>query len=672
MRSILLLLSVCLVLILFGCSRHHESPMMPASNNDADMGNIIVLASGTMNLDYGTVDNNNRELESYIDVTSIVGSNFTFKIDEYYPPDLLKITLKINNTSPFTVHDVCIVFDELYGKTVLNPDSYIDIFEPWDINPFIAFRKEASYREFPPGVDTEELLLKYPGGNPFVDFFIIAHLGGNTGGVYEINGWGVGGELTEDGGSAIIGVNTHDHQMNTTTVIADTSVLTGGMTTFQQSGFPNPWTATISNTQHAPWGTYTIPVMAMSPSSPQYHTFNFFEIDVLPSQPAQTRFGEDIPIYGDDILNDFNIVFTDSRSMACEGDNFYLVFCNMNNSFGGYILFTRSTDGGESWTPVVTLTTPNDDTDEIHPSIAVLHNNVYIAYEYQWNSGIKVNLLASSDYGATWNDINPSGLVNGSYFPSLCIGRDSIYDVLYVTYVHNVGDAGRTWVGRAFTDNLDNWDCYQVNDTASIDFAVYSPSIACDSNFDSVMVTWENEVAQGSRAYFDKCLAWPNWGTDIDVSDIAGDKIWEPRISINPLTGVPGIIYRRDVPGYYRDELRFTKATDRFASSFLPSIAISDNQTVWVSHHSASISCDSGGRWMVAFSREDAWDIPAICYFDESLDDGVTWGVDQAINDVTDEYAFTPVLASNGHDVCVAWSDSRTGKYEMYVDHGKH
>jgi hypothetical protein len=172
--------------------------------------------------------------------------------------------------------------------------------------------------------------------------------------------------------------------------------------------------------------------------------------------------------------------------------------------------------------------------------------------------------------------------------------------------------------------------------------------------------------------YFDKCFSWHDWGTDIDVSDIAGDKIWEPRISINPVTGVPGIIYRRDVPGYYRDELRFTKATDRFASSFLPSIAISDNQTTWVSHHSASITCDSGGRWMVAFSREDTWDVPAILYFDESFDDGVTWGVDQAINDVTDEYAFTPVLASNGHDVCVAWTDSRTGKCEMYIDYGKH
>ena len=659
-----------------GCSSGTNSPVLPQQSDEHNAGKIQILASGTMNLADCSIDYNNRDLAQYFDVTTFVGSNFSFTIDGLIPPDIYQITLSINNVSPLTVHDVCIVFEDLYGKTVLNPDCYIDIFQPWDLDPFIAFRKEAYERYFPPGNDTEELLLKYPGGSPFVDFFIIAHLGGNTGGVYNINDWNVDGQLTEDGGSATIHVRAHDHQSDISYVVADTSVITGGITAFTPTGFPNPFEAIISNTEHAPPGTYTIPVMATSPSSPQYQTYNYFEINVVPT-PLNTRFGNDVPIPGQDTLSaDVNIIFTDSRSIACDGNNYYLVFANMNSFNIGYLLFTRSTDGGDTWSPAVPITNPSDESDEIHPSIVVCNDDVYIAYEYSWNSGIKVDILHSSDNGVNWTSLNPPTLVNGSYFPILAVDNNSDHETLYVTYVHNEETAGRVWVGRAFTDDLQNWDCHQVNDNTIPDISVFAPFIAFDPNFNAVMVAWENELEQrlsATNAYFDICHDWPSWGTDVKVSNAPSPREWEPRIAVNPLTGVPGIIYRRDIEGVYRDELRFTKATDRFATAFLPTINISDNEWIWVSHHSASIACSVDGRWMVASSREDDYGFPAIIYFDESLDNGVTWGTDKAINDVPDgNYAFTPVLATTGRDVCVAWSDPRSGQFEMYIDNGTY
>jgi hypothetical protein len=283
MRFKSLLVTTILLLLIAGCSGKMSETISPVMHDDnpESASEVVILAKGTMDLSKGTALFDNRILDPYYDVTGYIGSNFTYVINGIIPPDILDITLAIDNVSGITVHDVCIVFEELYGKKVMNPDCYIDIFQPWDIDPFIAFGKDNYFREFPPGKETEQLLLKYPSGaSPLIKYFIIAHIGGNTGGVYDFSNWTVYGDLTPTGGSAIIGIDIHDWQMNMTMAVVDTSALTGGYTYLQQSGYPNPWLAEISNTQHAPVGIYTVTVMSTSPSSPNYHTFNFYEIEV--------------------------------------------------------------------------------------------------------------------------------------------------------------------------------------------------------------------------------------------------------------------------------------------------------------------------------------------------------------------------------------------------------
>ncbi len=286
MRPIIFLSLVVLALMVAGCSGSSNVPTTPQSDSSPEQiantnnNDLAILASGTMNLDDGTIEAREHSASAYMDVTGIVGSNFSFTIDNFIPPDIVKITLKINNISIWTVYDVCIVFENLYGKTVLNPDSYMDIFGPWDLDPFIAFRKDNPNRSFPPGIDTEPLEIKYPGGSAMVDYFIIADLAGNTGGVLALSDWNVSGQLTPTGGNATIYVTAQDHQQDVSGVYADTSALTGGVTTFNSTPDPLVWTADITNSELAPEGIYVIPTMALSPSTPSYQTYNFFELEV--------------------------------------------------------------------------------------------------------------------------------------------------------------------------------------------------------------------------------------------------------------------------------------------------------------------------------------------------------------------------------------------------------
>ena len=283
-----LIIAIFLGVVIIGCSSISKSPVstvsdesQPSQVNSNSADGIQIIASGTMDLDKGSIEPDSRPTSPYLNVTSIVGKNFSYHINGIVPPDILDITLTINNVSPWTVHDVCIVFEDLYGKTVTNPDSYIDIFGPNDVDPFIAFRKEDPNRAFPPGIDTEQLFLKFPSGSsPLVRYFIIAHIGGNTGGVYELRDWNVNGQLTSGGGSATISVRALDHQNDVTSVIADTTPFTGGSTSLTKSADPEVWEATISNTAHAPAGDYTIMVNSTSPSTPTYKTYNYFTITV--------------------------------------------------------------------------------------------------------------------------------------------------------------------------------------------------------------------------------------------------------------------------------------------------------------------------------------------------------------------------------------------------------
>jgi hypothetical protein len=187
MRTYPVIALLFMFVLFIGCSGGANQPTVPASDEmmpAQQAGDVQILMSGTMNLDDGTVEFNNRIGDFYMNVTPYVGSYFSWEIVEPVPPRL-DIIMTLTNPTAFTVYDVCIVFDELYGKTVLSPDLYTDIFEPYDINPAIQFRKESGIREFPPMEDTELLMIEYTGGSAMVDFFIIAHLGGNTGGVRD-------------------------------------------------------------------------------------------------------------------------------------------------------------------------------------------------------------------------------------------------------------------------------------------------------------------------------------------------------------------------------------------------------------------------------------------------------------------------------------------------------
>lgn len=302
MKTLFLLLQIFLITFFFGCSGS-SNPTIPQENSSSvPIANVpeagtAILGAGTMNLDTGELIPS-RDLSGYLNVTPYLGSNFSYSILRFIPPCYFEVEFSLTNFTSIWAWDVCLVFENLYGKSVIYDDGYIDIYQPYDPDPVIMFETEEDDYAFPP-FETAEAngLIRYPAGaSPLVDYFIIAHLGGNTGGVKYIDGWISDGVLMPDGGTVTAAAYTEDYQYNIQFVVADTTPITGGLTFFSPSGEPNEWTAEITNSQIAPSGYYDCWLLARSPSTPQYNTY--YKMTITVSHYPTTVYVDDDNVNG--------------------------------------------------------------------------------------------------------------------------------------------------------------------------------------------------------------------------------------------------------------------------------------------------------------------------------------------------------------------------------------
>ncbi len=678
MRNCLIFTTSFLLAIFIGCSGGANQPTAPASDEmmpAEQAGEVQMLMSGTMNLDDGTVEFNNRTGDFYMDVTPYVGSYFSWEIT-YFNPPYLTIKMTLTNPTLLTVYDVCIVFDELYGKTIPNPDLYTDIFEPYDINPAIQFRKESPIRAFPPMEDTEYFGLKYPGGSALVDFFIIAHLGGNTGGVRDMSCYSLGW-FFPDGGSAVETIVWPiDYQDDVSIVVADTTVFTGGFTYLTQDPvYPELWKAEYENTEGAPAGGYTILVMANSPSTPQYNTYGYTYVWVYNPGEDPTWFGDDIDINGDDVFYDTNIRSSGAHAIGRGSDHYYLAFAGDDNSNEGAIYFTRSRDGNR-WDDAIPLTDEGNGLIESYPSLVCHKGIICIAYQAAMGHDFDIMLLASYDYGETWASYNVTNSpMNNELRPSICMDTRTGEEVLYVAYIH--AETGECIAAGAGLDDLSTWKPGIVSDGG---WALNAelPSIAFNDKTDRIMVCYSDrtDAAVYNRIYFSSTKDVTDWPSPVIVTQDCTDTWREimPSLAINPNTGVPGIAY--SYGGYISPDysIRFIKATDATGSTFNPPVCVTGNCTnPNFNYRGASLCCEKSSRWLLSWYGGGEF-TNRRCWFSESMDDGVEWTYRRYLNDDLSTEAYSPVMTSDGENVIVAWSEYRDAPfhYEIVIDHGTH
>ena len=245
--------------------------------------------------------------------------------------------------------------------------------------------------------------------------------------------------------------------------------------------------------------------------------------------------------------------------IVVSGNNVYIIWQNETRDDGIHIFFARSTDNGQTFsTPIDISQNPGSD-----PRIAAEGNNVYAVWQ---GSTSDIFFAVSSNGGQIFD--TPKNLSNntgGSFNPEIAISGTNVYviweddtpgnqDILFARSTNN---------GQTFSTPLIN-----ISQNTGRSF---SSEILAQGN--SVYVVWEDDTPGNSDIFF--AVSNNNgvsFGTPINISNNSGDSIF-------PDIGVSGnnvyVVWNDFTPG--NEDILFARSINNGQTFSTPPINISQN-----------------------------------------------------------------------------------------------
>ena len=220
---------IILIVLLAGCSSGtSDSLTAPDSDSNKNLPSAEAednssqgfLGSWTMELDPNSLTATlveDRTIAPHFRTFGYIPAP-SLQINSFDPmTEVIDVDVTIHNTSPFSGFDLrAIIFTDSVGHKLMNADNWTGLFDipgGQEINPFKAYAKDDVDRQFETGaLHTENLLIRLPGGNPFVQFVIEVSFPHNCDEPYMINTFHQGMLLSQAGAETNITVEVHDWQ----------------------------------------------------------------------------------------------------------------------------------------------------------------------------------------------------------------------------------------------------------------------------------------------------------------------------------------------------------------------------------------------------------------------------------------------------------------------------
>ncbi len=287
--------------------------------------------------------------------------------------------------------------------------------------------------------------------------------------------------------------------------------------------------------------------------------------------------------------------FSSFPSVTTIGSNLYLVWQDSVNGDNNDIFFSKSTDGGSTWSSPLNLTPTRGSfiNDELTPRIATDGANLYVTYTFTASGSPEIFFLKSTDGGSTWS--TPINISNNSSFSGspdiITVGND-----LYVFWKDRAPGAFSLFFSKS-TDGGNTWSTPQF--------------IARD-------------IDAPPRAATD--------GTNLYV-------VWNDNF-------VPP-------PNGKFAEVFFSKSTDGGSTWSTPLINISKSE--FAASNSPQIVAIGPNLYVVWFeATPQSWEI----LFSKSIDAGSTWSTPINISNTPAGSSFWPDITTDGINLYAVWRDS--------------
>ena len=343
-------------------------------------------------------------------------------------------------------------------------------------------------------------------------------------------------------------------------------------------------------------------------------------------------------------------------------------------------------------------------------TIAVRDTMVHIVWEHRDST------IGELYYGRSINSGNSfdpdTRLTTGdSHYPSVAV-CDSIVHIVW----YDFRDGGISNTEIYYKRSVDNGETWGIDERITDDPAdSYCPSVAvCDS---IVHIVWYDFRDGNAEIYYNRSVDnGETWGIInerlSDVPAISGypsvavcDSIVH-IVWIDERAGNYEIYYNRSIDNGETWGIDNRRLTNDPATSWIPSIAIRDSivHIVWYDRRAGNYeiyynrSVDNGETWGIDNKRltnSSAYSgIPsiAVCdsavhvvwvderdsdyeiYYNRSVNDGETWGGDERLTNAADMSGRVSVACwdcSYDYDVHIAWTDERVGNQEIYYKRHK-
>jgi len=386
------------------------------------------------------------------------------------------------------------------------------------------------------------------------------------------------------------------------------------------------------------------------------------------------EFGQSIIVNDDPPGTSFHSTSSAGQHLiGCVGDTVYLVWSDERTDPRA-IYFSRSTDAGNTWSTNLRLSSSNPDLEGATPGLTLdAQGTIYVCYgQYDWSTfNVDVYFTRSTDGGESFS--TPL-LVNDTTraaqdMPSITV--DSSGEKVFVAW-QDTRNSGVTpnfdiYMSKSTDGGLSFLPSVRVDDTGVVDTSdQQSPSIGCTRSGDTVYVAWQDERnrngADNFDVYFSRSVdAGMTFEPDVLVNDTVGTNQstqGSPSLWISK-SGNISIVWRDNRFGPY--QVYFAKSIDG-GQSFL-------------GHKRVTDTLDSGGIPPSICSRNDSliyvvWKDARTysqtgddIYFSFSTDSGDSFSANVMVNDtlvMEDAWQWCPTICVNeSGEVFVAWEDGR-------------
>jgi Neuraminidase (sialidase) len=335
---------------------------------------------------------------------------------------------------------------------------------------------------------------------------------------------------------------------------------------------------------------------------------------------------------------------SENPALAVDGSNLYVVWRdNTPEKYGIY--FVRSGNGGKTWKAPQRLT--KDTLIFMNPDIAVSGSTIYVVWSdcTTWKFEIEIYFLKSTDGGTTW--LAPKRLTKNSgdsYNPKIAVDGSNLYVVWgdrtpgnYEIYFMRSTNGGKTWQApKRLTTNKGE-----------------SGNPVLRANGTNLYLFWSDDSLDNYEIYFLRSTdGGKTWKAPQRLTNQAGNS-WSPSMAVNGLNLY--VVWWE----HLNDEIGFLRSTDGGKTWEAPQ-NLTNNPGFSLYPF---LAVDGSSIYVVWADRT----VPKFfeVYLVKSTDGGATWQAPQRLTHNSGN-SLSPVMAVNGTNLYVVWSDNTPGNYEIY------